>query len=124
MFIFSKNTAIELKATFLKAPWLIIFMMVNLLWTSGCDKRTPTIAEKDIINYHLIVTSDKAVIYADNGKTLARITAYLTDEAGVPKSGSTILFYPSQGKMVGTVSTDQTGRAISNFDDDDPPEVT
>mgnify|MGYP002725487003 CR=1 FL=1 len=84
----------------------------------GCDTRTPTPPDKVVNVYNLTLSTDESVIYADNGQTVAGITAYLTDGDGVPKSGSNVVFFPSQGKMVGTVSTDQTGRATSNFDDD------
>ncbi|MEA3287890.1 MAG: hypothetical protein U9Q77_11035 [Candidatus Marinimicrobia bacterium] len=96
----------------------LILTTLSVLLFFGCDPRTPTPPEKEIINYQLTLSTDKDIIYADNGKSIARITAYLTDADGVPKSGSSITFFPSQGKMTGTVSTDQTGRAISYFDDD------
>ncbi len=97
---------------------VLVISLLSVLVFFGCDSRTPTPPEKDVITYLLTLSTDKDVIYADNGKSLARITAYLTDVDGVPKSGSSITFFPAQGKMAGTVNTDQTGRAISSFDDD------
>jgi len=99
----------------------IALIVVSIMLLVACDNRTPTVSDQDAVKYQLIVTTDRDIIYADNGKTLAKITAFLTDEDGVPKSGSSIIFFPSQGKMVGSANTDQTGRATSNFDDDGQP---
>ncbi|NQV16801.1 hypothetical protein HQ531_15160 [bacterium] len=97
---------------------IIVPLFSVFLIMVGCDTRTPTPPDKVVSIYHLTLSTDRAVIYADNGQTVAQITAYLTDADGVPKSGSSVVFFPAQGKMVGTVNTDQTGRATSNFDDD------
>ncbi|NQV16284.1 Ig-like domain-containing protein, partial [bacterium] len=92
--------------------------IITLFFLMACDTRLPTVAEKDVVNYQLTVSSDRDVIYADNGNTVAQITALLADAEGIPIQGANISFSPQQGKMVATVSTDQTGRATSNFDDD------
>ncbi len=96
---------------------IITSIALAFLVLMGCDNRTPTVSDKDAVKYQLHVSTDRDVIYADNGKTLAKITAWLADEDGIAQSGSQIVFFPSQGKMAASGTTDQTGRANSYFDD-------
>lgn len=96
---------------------IVILSLVSIFVFVGCDSRTPSEAEKDEINYNLNLTADRYVLYADNGKTVARITAILTNDVGEPQEGSTIVFSALSGAIASNISTNSSGQAVATFDD-------
>mgnify|MGYP005670983357 CR=1 FL=1 len=58
----------------------------------GCDTRNPTEKEEEVVVYNLNLTADRYVIYADNGKTVAKVTAILTNAVNEPQENATIVF--------------------------------
>ncbi|MBT4714050.1 MAG: Ig-like domain-containing protein [Candidatus Marinimicrobia bacterium] len=83
----------------------------------GCDTRTPSESEQTIIKYNLNLTTDRAVIYADNGKTVARLTAILTNAVNEPQEGATIVFSALTGAIASNIATNSSGQAVATFDD-------
>ncbi len=83
----------------------------------SCDVRVPDDPEKVEIEYNLNLSSDRAVIYADNGKTVAKITAILTNAVNEPQEGATIVFSALTGAIASNIATNSSGQAVATFDD-------
>ena len=100
------------------ATRLPLAVLVGLLLIfAGCDTRKPSESEDDPIFYGLSLTSDQDVIYADNGETVARITASVTNEDGEPLVGVTVVFSALQGAIASNITTNSAGQAVATFDD-------
>jgi len=95
-------------------------LLAGITW-QACDTRVPTPITPPEVNYTLHLTSDRYQILADNGGTVARLTAQLTNDMGEPISGATINFSAFQGLISGSVNTDLSGRAKATFFDDGTP---
>ncbi|MCF7825533.1 MAG: Ig-like domain-containing protein [Candidatus Marinimicrobia bacterium] len=96
---------------------VMILSLVALSIFVGCDTRNPTEKQDPVINYHLNLTADRYVIYADNGKTVAKVTAILTNEVNEPQVGATIVFSALSGAIASNISTNSSGQAVATFDD-------
>ncbi|NQV30405.1 MAG: Ig-like domain-containing protein [Candidatus Marinimicrobia bacterium] len=96
---------------------VFILSAIALLTFVGCDSRTPTEKDPDVIVYHLNLTSDRSVIYADNGKTVAKVTAILTNDVGEPQEGAIIVFSALSGAIASNIATNSSGQAEATFDD-------
>lgn len=95
---------------------LIILSMFLMLMMNACDTRTPNNSGNSI--YKLVLTANDTIIYADNGKTVATLSARLTNDQGEPISGVTVVFSATQGTMASNITTTSAGRANAVFDDD------
>jgi hypothetical protein len=100
-----------------RSAQLVFLILILGLIMSACDNRVPTDPPATVINYNLSVTTDRSVIYADNGKTVARITATLLNENNEPQQGSTIIFSALTGAIASNIVTNSSGRAEAVFDD-------
>ncbi|MCF7842554.1 MAG: Ig-like domain-containing protein [Lentisphaeria bacterium] len=87
-----------------------------MLW-QGCDTRVPEQVSPDPVDYTLKLSSNRYLLYADHGRTIARITAQLLNEDGEPIQGATINFSTLQGVISGMVNTDISGRAVALYND-------
>ncbi len=96
--------------------FLLLGMMAVTLIV-GCDTRNPTEKEDEIVIYNLNLTADRYVIYADNGKTVAKLTAILTNAVNEPQQGATIVFSALTGAIASNISTNSSGQAVATFDD-------
>lgn len=96
---------------------LIILAVMALTLIIGCDTRNPDDPEDVIINYNLNLTSDRYTIYADDGRTVAKLTAILTNADGEPQEGATIVFSALSGAIASNISTNSSGQAVATFDD-------
>jgi len=96
---------------------IILLGLLAVLMLAGCDTRKPTDVEGPEVNYNINLTSDRYVIYADNGKTVAKVTAILTNGEGEPLQGSTIVFSSLSGAIASNINTNSSGQAIATFDD-------
>jgi len=65
----------------------------------------------------ITLNSDKEFIYADNGLTIAALTALLSDEDGQALSGKEIVFTKTHGTVNSPVITDSLGIAHAIFRD-------
>ena len=100
-----------------KLSYLIMgIALVTMVW-QGCDNRVPEPVKPPTADYSLNLTTDRTLLYADNGGTKARITAQLLNEMSEPLQGATINFSTYQGVITGTVITDISGRAVATYDD-------
>lgn len=99
----------------------LLLMITAMLLATGCDKRKPTEIEPEDVFYGLNVVSDRDVIYADNGKTTARITATVTNVEGEPLVGVTVVFSALQGAIASNITTNSAGQAVATFDDKGQP---
>jgi len=95
----------------------VIYGIAVIIMLSGCDTRKPTESTKTLITYHLNLSTDRDIIYADNGKTVAEITAILTNDAGEPQQGATIIFSALTGAIASNIATNSSGQAVATFDD-------
>ena len=96
---------------------LLILSLVALFTFVGCDTRTPQEQEKEAIAYNLNLSADRTVIYADNGKTVAKLTAILTNDENEAQEGATIVFSALTGAIASNISTNSSGQAVATFDD-------
>jgi len=96
---------------------LIILALIALVTFMGCDTRTPDDPEAVIVNYNLNLTADRYVIYADNGKTVAKITAILTNDVNEPQENAKIVFSALSGAIASNITTNSSGQAVATFDD-------
>jgi hypothetical protein len=94
-----------------------ILGLIAVLAFTGCDQRTPTPPEDETITYNLNLSVDRSVIYADNGKTVAEVTAILTNGQNEPQQGATIVFSVLTGAIASNISTNSSGQASATFDD-------
>ena len=95
-------------------------LIVTVLTVSifmACDTRTPSEQQNDPAEYNLNLTADRYVIYADNGKTVAQITAILTNEVNEPQQGANIVFSALSGAIASNIATNSSGQAVATFDD-------
>ncbi len=83
----------------------------------GCDTRVPTEKVEDEIEYNLNLSADRYVIYADNGRTVAKITAILTNAVNEPQENATIVFSALSGAIASNIATNSSGQAVATFDD-------
>ena len=100
---------------------IILLSLLTILIFVGCDTRKPTDAVDEPILYNLNLTSDRYVIYADNGKTVAHLTAILTNEVNEPQVGATIVFSALSGAIASNIVTNSSGQAVATFDDKGQP---
>ncbi len=95
----------------------LILGLIFVFMIAGCDTRTPSDPDKAKISYNLNLSSDRHVIYADNGKTVAKLTAILTNADGEPQQGVNIIFSVLTGAIASNISTNSSGQAVATFDD-------
>ncbi|NQV43022.1 MAG: hypothetical protein HQ506_11770, partial [Candidatus Marinimicrobia bacterium] len=81
----------------------------------SCDLRTPDDPDPEKIEYNLNLTSDRYVIYADNGKTVAKLTAILTNSVKEPQEGATIVISALTGDIASNIATNSSGQAVATF---------
>jgi len=96
--------------------FLILTLMALTIFV-GCDTRIPVDEKKDIIEYNLNLSADRYVIYADNGKTVAKVTAILTNAVNEPQENATIVFSALSGAIASNIATNSSGQAVATFDD-------
>ncbi|MBT3228298.1 MAG: Ig-like domain-containing protein [Candidatus Marinimicrobia bacterium] len=99
----------------------LILSIVSLTMFLGCDTRNPTEKEEEVVVYNLNLTADRYVIYADNGKTVAKVTAILTNAVNEPQENATIVFSALSGAIASNISTNSSGQAVATFDDKGQP---
>ncbi|MFC2150407.1 Ig-like domain-containing protein [Calditrichota bacterium] len=79
---------------------------------------------KDLVNQPTItMNSDRAYIFADNGATVANVTAWLRDGAGRDMSGYSIRFTSDMGIITTQATTDDGGVAHAIFQDIGQPSL-
>mgnify|MGYP002630674350 CR=1 FL=1 len=96
---------------------IIAILAMTAFVLVSCDFRTPDDPEQEKVEYNLNLTSDRDVIYADNGKTVAKITAILTNGVNEPQQGATIVFSALTGAIASNIATNSSGQAVATFDD-------
>lgn len=96
--------------------FLILAIMAMTMFI-GCDLRTPDDPDKIVVTYNLNLTSDRYTIYADDGRTVAKLTAILTNEDGEPQENATIVFSALSGAIASNINTNSSGQAVATFDD-------
>ena len=96
---------------------IIAILAMAMFVLVSCDLRTPDDPDPEKIEYNLNLTSDRYVIYADNGKTVAKLTAILTNGVNEPQEGATIVFSALTGAIASNISTNSSGQAVATFDD-------
>ncbi len=96
---------------------IFILTLISFTMFVGCDTRTPSDPVKETATYNLSLTADRYVIYADNGRTVAKVTAILTNGVGEPQEGATIVFSALTGAIASNISTSSSGQAVATFDD-------
>lgn len=96
--------------------WILAgIFLVTLMF---CDYRNPsTIDQNSNANYIMETTVDQPVIFADNGKTVAKITVSLRNDQDEPLAGRTINFAATSGAITSSVQTSSSGLAVGTFDD-------
>ena len=95
----------------------LILSMITLAVFVGCDTRNPVEKTDPVVEYNLNLSADRYVIYADNGKTVARLTAILTNSVNEPQEGATIVFSALTGAIASNIATNSSGQAVATFDD-------
>ncbi|MBC8376559.1 MAG: hypothetical protein H8E26_10975 [FCB group bacterium] len=96
---------------------IIAIFAMGVFFLVSCDVRVPDEPKQLEIEYNLNLTSDRAVIYADNGKTVAKLTAILTNGVNEPQEGATIVFSALTGAIASNIATNSSGQAVATFDD-------
>lgn len=96
---------------------ILVLLAMTTFVMVGCDIRTPDDPEQVEIEYNLNLSTDRAVIYADNGKTVAKLTAILTNGVNEPQEGATIVFSALTGAIASNIATNSSGQAVATFDD-------
>jgi len=98
-----------------------LFLVMAMLILVSCDLRTPDDPETVAVDYNLNLSSDRYVIYADNGKTVAKVTAILTNGLNEPQENATIVFSALSGAIASNIATNSSGQAVATFDDKGQP---
>ncbi len=95
----------------------LVVLGLTMLFLASCDTRVPTEKNQIIVNYNINLSADRYTIYADNGKTVAELTATVTNEDSEPLSGVTVVFSALKGAVASNVTTSSSGQATATFDD-------
>ena len=98
---------------------IVVALVVFLGSLGGCDYRTPSTPDENDaeVSYHLDAQVDRTEIYADNGKTVARVTVRLQNDQLEPLAGRAINFAATSGTITSQATTNSSGLATAVFDD-------
>ncbi len=97
---------------------LLLISGVFLILLNACDYRNPSTTSNQANAVYLMqATVDQPVIYADNGKTVAKITVSLRNDQDEPLSARTVNFASTSGAITSAAQTSTSGLAVATFDD-------
>jgi len=104
----------------MKAAYKIFWVIIGIVLIAihACDYRNPSTASSQANAVYILDASvDRPIIYADNGKTVAKITVSLRNDQDEPLAGRTINFASTSGAITSSAQTSTSGLAVATFDD-------